>query len=115
MTSSHKKDFDALASAYMGIFEGKSEFKPCSHCNHESKCIEAGRCLRDEDSVHEAKIPAESGTKIAIDTSIETNKAEKEAKTTGVKLPAKVQKMAQTAGKTIDNKTKQLQASNNIK
>ena len=95
MTTSHKKDFDALASAYMDIFEGK--------------------CLRDEDNVHEAKIPAESGTKIAIDTSIETNKAEKEAKTTGVKLPSKVQKMAQTAGKTIDNKTKQLQASNNIK
>ena len=25
MTSSHKKDFDALANAYMSIFEGKSD------------------------------------------------------------------------------------------
>lgn len=65
--------------------------------------------------IHEAKAPVESQTKVAIDTTIETNKARKEADKTGTKLPPKVQRLDQSAGKTLDNKTKQLQASNTSK
>ena len=110
MTSSHKKDFNALASAYMDIFEGKSEFKPCSHCNHESKCIEAGKCLRDENSVQEKVDDVESSTETAINAATETAEAEEEAKATGKQLPKQVKDMKNLSSKFLDSKKAELSA-----
>jgi len=110
MTSSHKKDFDALANAYMNIFEGKSEFKPCSHCNHESKCIEAGKCLRDEDNVQEKVDDVESSTETAINAATETAEAEEEAKATGKQLPKQVKDMKNLSSKYLDSKKAELSA-----
>lgn len=113
MNPSHKKDFDALASAYIDIFEKNSDFTPCSHCNTESKCSEAGKCLAEDSSVQEKVAKVESGTETAINSSIEAQQAEEEAKQTGDKLPQSVQRLKQTADRTIAQKTKSLQASNN--
>ena len=110
MTSSHKKDFDALASAYMNIFEGKSGFKPCPHCNHESKCIEAGKCLGDEDNVQEKVDDVESSTETAINAATETAEAEEEAKATGKQLPKQVKDMKNLSSKFLDSKKAELSA-----
>ena len=90
MTSSHKKDFDALASAYMDIFEGK--------------------CLRDEDNVQEKVDDVESSTETAINAATETAEAEEEAKATGKQLPKQVKDMKNLSSKFLDNKKAELNA-----
>lgn len=90
MTSSHKKDFDALASAYMDIFEAKP--------------------LRDGGNVQEKVDDVESSTETAINAATETAEAEEEAKATGKQLPKSVKDMKNLSSKFLDNKKAELRA-----
>lgn len=87
MTSSHKKDFDALADAYMGIFENK-----------------------DDSNVQEKVDDVESSTETAINAATETAEAEEEAKATGKQLPKQVKDMKNLSSKFLDTKKAELAA-----
>lgn len=110
MNPSHKKDFDALANAYMSIFENKVDFEPCDHCSTESKCKAAGKCLKDDSNVQEKVDDVESSTETAINAATETAEAEEEAKATGKQLPKQVRDMKNLSSKYLDDKKAELQA-----
>ncbi len=102
MSTSHKKDFDALASAYISIFENDSPLTLCSSCNTESKCRGAGKCLGGKDTVEEETDEEGEDETMAAAVSVQQTAADVENR--GEAPSQKLRKAEQESERYIDKK-----------